>query len=124
MKLHLSSRTQENIFTAYGDGYVQVQNRTFTGNIIVSPDTLIDPWPAAGFDGLVPEDFDAVLALQPQVILLGTGRSLRFPHPRVLRSVMQAHVGLESMDTLAACRTYNILAGEGRKVVAALLFDK
>lgn len=122
MKLHLSSRTQENIFTAYGDGYVQVNTQTFTGPIIVAPQTLIDPWPVQGFDSLTADDFDAVLALQPQVILLGTGTSLRFPHPRVLRSVMQAQIGLESMDTLAACRTYNILAGEGRRVVAALLF--
>ena len=74
-----------------------------------------------GFDGLTAEDFSGLLASAPEIVLLGTGPTLRFPHPRLTRALTDARIGLEVMDTPAACRTFNILAAEGRKVLAALL---
>ena len=74
----------------------------------------------AGFDALVAEDFAAIAALAPEVALLGTGSALRFPHPRLTRALVDARIGLEVMDTAAACRTFNILAAEGRRVAAAV----
>jgi hypothetical protein len=73
-----------------------------------------------GFDSLRPEDFDALLDLRREIVLLGTGRRQRFPHPRLTMALARAGVGVEVMDTAAACRTYNILMSEGRRVLAAI----
>ena len=75
----------------------------------------------AGFDALAEADFAALLAHKPEVVLLGTGATLRFPHPRLLAPLTDARVGVEVMDTPAACRTFNILSGEGRRAIAALI---
>ena len=75
------------------------------------------------FDALSAEDFKPLAALGVEIVLLGTGRRQRFPHPRLTASLAQAKVGLEVMDTKAACRTYNILVAEARKVALALLFE-
>ena len=70
-----------------------------------------------------PAHFDVLVALQPQLVIFGSGARLRFPPPRLLAGLMAARIGVETMDTAAACRTYNVLLAEGRAVVAALLFD-
>jgi len=75
----------------------------------------------AGFDGLEEADFERLLSHKPEVVLFGTGPAIRFPHPRLTRALTDARIGLEVMDTPAACRTFNILAAEGRSVIAALL---
>jgi len=89
-------------------------------NLIVLPDRVL-PWRTAGFDALAVEDFAELAALDLEVVLLGTGARLRFPHPQVTRPLAAAGIGLEVMDMQAACRTYNILASEERRVAAALL---
>jgi uncharacterized protein len=81
----------------------------------------VEPWPTASFEALAEADFERLRALDPEVVLLGTGARQRFPHPRLARPLAEARIGLEVMNTPAACRTYNILMAEGRKVVAALL---
>jgi uncharacterized protein len=90
---------------------------------VVLPDSLIEPWDIAGFDALSRAHFEYLLSLQPEIVLLGTGTQLRFPAPALSRPLLAARIGLEVMDTRAACRTYNILMAEGRKVAAALLLD-
>ncbi len=85
------------------------------------PDAVIEGWAPAGFGALTERDFDALLANQPELVLLGTGERQQFPHPGLLRPLSAAHVGVEAMDTRAACRTFNILAAEGRRVAAALI---
>jgi uncharacterized protein len=121
LKLHASGQTSLNTFTGYGTGFVLVNDVRHEANLIVMPE-LLKPWDATGFAELEAGHFDAIAALQPEVVLLGTGDKLRFPHPRLTRSLAAAHIGIEVMDIQAACRTYNILMAEERKVAAALLF--
>ena len=121
MKLHASGPSSLNTFTGYGAGFVLVNNVRYEANLIVMPEHVL-PWSAAGFADLHEEDFSELAAMRPEVVLLGTGESLRFPHPRLTRIFAGARIGVEVMDIQAACRTYNILMSEERKVAAALLF--
>ncbi len=123
MKLHLSNTAGLNIFTAYGDGYVAINHQRHESNVIVLPESLYTDWTSARVDSLGEADMAKLLALGSEIVLLGTGSRLRFPPGALLRPFAPAGIGLEVMDLQAACRTYNILAAEGRKVAAALLFD-
>ena len=121
MKLHADPPTSLNTVTGYGPGFIEVNKSPHRGHLLLMPESPARPWPAAGFEALRPEDFEALLVLRPEVVLLGTGRQQRFPHPRLTSVLAQAGIGFESMDTAAACRTYNILMSEGRRVLAAFL---
>jgi uncharacterized protein len=123
LKLHLTGPRNLNVFTAYGDRYVVVNGRRIDTSVIVLPDRIVEDWAATAFDALAAAHMVTLAGLECEVVLLGTGRLLRFPRPELLRPLVQAGVGIEVMDVQAACRTYNILASESRKVAAALLFD-
>lgn len=123
VKLHLSNTDGLNIFTAYGEDYVAVNHEKHEKNLIVLPDSIITEWSTASIATLDEADMAKLLSLGTEIILLGTGNRLRFPSGALLRPFAPAGIGLEVMDMRAACRTYNILAAEGRKVAAALLFD-
>ena len=123
MKLHLSNTAGLNVFTAYGDDYVAVNHEKHSKNLILLPESIIPEWTAASIATLAESDMQQLLTLDTEIILLGTGSRLRFPAGPLLRPFAPAGIGLEVMDLQAACRTYNILAAEGRKVAAALLFD-
>lgn len=122
MKLHLSGTDGRYLFSGYGTDHVLVNDQRLDFGLIVSP-SLLDRESLAdvGFLTLEEKHFALLAALGPEIILLGTGASLRFPHPSLTRPLIEARIGLEVMDTGATCRTYNILAGEGRRVVAAIL---
>ncbi|MBI3370555.1 MAG: Mth938-like domain-containing protein [Betaproteobacteria bacterium] len=122
MKFNLDDSGGRNAFTGYAQGCVFVNGARHATNMIVMPERIL-PWSAAGFEQLTPEDFEALARLPLEVVLLGTGSRLRFPHPRLTQPLAAARIGLEVMDLHAACRTYNILMAESRKVAAALLFD-
>ena len=122
MKLHASGLTSLNTFTAYGSGFVMINNVRHEENLIVMPEAL-RPWAVQSFAALKAEDFNELAEMRPEVVLLGTGDKLRFPHPRLTQALSAARVGIEVMDMQAACRTYNILMAEERKVAAALLFS-
>lgn len=121
MKFELSGAPGLNTFTGYGEGYVLVNGERFEASLIVLA-TRIEPWPVMTVDELTEAHFEELAGIGAEVVLLGTGTSLRFPHPRLTRSLARAGIGLEIMDTQAACRTFNILVAEERKVAAALLF--
>ncbi len=121
MKLHLSGPSTRNTVTGYGPGYVAINGQRHERSLIVLPERLVLDWPAASFEALAAEHLAAVAALDPEIVLLGTGARLCFPRPELTRPLAQAGIGLEVMDTQAACRTYNILAAESRRVAAALL---
>ena len=123
MKLHLSNPAGLNLFTAYGDDYVAVNKEKHSKNLIVLPESIIFEWLTATPATLAGNDMAKLLELGSEIILLGTGRHQRFPPGALIRPFAPAGIGLEIMDLRAACRTYNILAAEGRKVAAALLFD-
>ena len=120
MKFHLSTATG-NVVTGTGPGWVRVGGVEYRENIVLTPESVVTGWAAGGFERLTEGDFEALLEARPELVLLGTGATLRFPHPRLSSALAAAGVGLEVMDTQAACRTYNILAAEGRSVTAALL---
>ena len=123
MKLHLAGSSGENLCTAYGDGFVAVNQRRIETCVVILPERLIEPWLVDSFAALAEMDFVFLAALPVEVVLLGTGKRLLFPHPRLAEPLRAARIGFEVMDTPAACRTYNILVGEGRRVAAALLLD-
>ncbi len=122
VKFHLSTGSG-NFFTGHGPGYVRLGIREYRENLIVTPEQIIPRWAGGGFDALTEADFAAIAALGPEVALLGTGTTMRFPPARFTRPLIEARIGLEVMDTTAACRTFNILAAEGRRVAVALLLD-
>ena len=121
MKLHATGPSGVNTITGYGEGYVMVNGERRVSSLVVLPDR-IEPWEAKTFDQLSAEDFTFLKSLQAEIVLLGTGARQRFPPPRLTAALAQAGIGLEVMDLQAACRTYNILVAEERKVAAALLF--
>ena len=121
MKLHASSPSALHTFSGYGEGYVTVNGQRHESNLIVTPEQLL-PWSATAFDALTEADFQGFLDLNLEILLLGTGPKQRFPHPRLTRALMEKRVGVEAMDIQAACRTYNILMSEERRVAAGLLF--
>ena len=121
LKLHLASPGDTKLFTAHGEGNVVVNGERFDRSIVVLAEEVRNDWSVGGFDGLEEAHFDYFLALKPDVLLLGTGVIQRFPHPRLYRALTDAGIGVECMDTPAACRTYNILAAESRRVIAAIL---
>jgi uncharacterized protein len=110
-----------NLFSGYGEGYVAVNGTRYTASLVVSGERLIADWPATSIQALTGDHLAAILELKPEVLLLGTGARFAFPDPAVMAPLYQAGIGVEVMDTPAACRTYNILLGEGRNVVAALV---
>ncbi len=120
MKLHEAKTAGSNLFTAYGAGYVEINGARHSGSLIVTADS-IQPWAPATFETLAEEHFAALLSLQPEVVIFGSGQRLRFPHPRLTAALANAGIGVEVMDSNAACRTYNILLAEDRQVIAVLL---
>ncbi len=121
MKLHLNNTVGLNAITGHGDGSVSVNHQPIYHALIVTPDKIIDPWQIADLSTLSVIDFAHLLDLKPELVIFGSGKTFRFPDPRIMAAFAQARTGFEVMDTAAACRTYNVLAGEGRNVAAALL---
>lgn len=124
MKLHISNTAGINLFTAYGEGYVAVNHEKHEQNLVLLPDSLLPGWSTATVETLTEADMQKLLGLGVEIVLLGTGNRLHFPAGALMRPFAPAGIGLEVMDLQAACRTYNILASEGRRVAAALLFDR
>jgi uncharacterized protein len=123
MKLHLDNPGSRNLVTGYGPGYVAINHRQYATSLILLPDRIVEPWGTSGFEALAEGDFEAIRALGPEILLLGTGERQRFPAPGLLRPLIEARIGYEVMDLPAACRTFNILMAEGRRVAAALLIE-
>lgn len=123
MKLHADKPQNLNTVTGYGPGYVEINAVRHERPILVMPEGDIVPWPVSRFEDLEPAHFEALLERKPEVVLLGTGDRLRFPHPRLTTALARQHIGVDAMDLQAACRTYNILMAEGRKVAAVLLVE-
>jgi len=122
MKLHLDSAASINLFTGHFERYVTLNHVRYDTHLIVTPARIIPGW-TAGFDALTADDLAVLVALAPEIVLLGTGRRQRFPAPALLRPLIEAGISVEPMDLPAACRTYNVLALENRAVAAALLLD-
>ncbi|MFO1321800.1 MAG: Mth938-like domain-containing protein [Burkholderiales bacterium] len=121
LKLHLDRFDGRNAFSGYGQGYVTLNGRQHHRSLVVFPDRIVDPWEVARAEELDEADL-SVLAGQPlEIALIGTGDRHHMIHPGRYRALSAARIGVEVMSTPAACRTYNILLAEGRKVAAALI---
>ncbi len=111
----------------YGPGWVGLGSNgvaeKIERSIVISSRGEKFDWYCARFEDLTENHFAQLAATQPELVIFGSGARLRFAPPALMRALMQHRIGIETMDTLAACRTYNILAGEGRRVVAALLIE-
>lgn len=121
MKIEREMGVGRLLIRSYAVGTIKINDTVYTSSLVLTPDEIEAHWPPNAFAELAPEHFNAIAARRPEVVVLGTGSRLRFPAPAVLAPLSRAGVGVEIMDTAAACRTYNILASDGRKVVAALL---
>jgi uncharacterized protein len=121
MKLHLTQAEGQNLITGYGEGWVEINRKRYEHSLIVLPKSLIEDWQVRDFEDLTIEHFQKLVALKPEVVLLGTGTKHRFIHPRLTAPLTALGISVECMDTAAACRTYNILMGEGRQVAAKLI---
>lgn len=112
---------------AYGPGWVGLGNQGVAEkigySIVIGSRGEKFAWDCASFEELSAAHFSRIAELAPELVIFGSGARLRFPPPAFLRDLMGRRIGVETMDTLAACRTYNILAGEGRHVIAALLIE-
>ena len=125
MKIELdNSADTRNKINAYSREQVTIANKIYNSSLLLSPDTVISDWPPQHFDELNTPHIEQILTLRPEIVLLGTGSSLIFPPEQLLQPLTERFIGIEIMDTGAACRSYNFLTGEGRHVVAALLMIK
>ncbi|MFA4969332.1 MAG: Mth938-like domain-containing protein [Sulfuritalea sp.] len=123
MKLHSTDTTGLLAITAYDAEAIAVNGRRLTKSFLLTPQRLIEDWPPTSVDSLTEADLGAVAELGCPIVLLGTGVRQRFPAPVLLRPLIGRRMGVEVMDTFAACRTYNILMAEGRDVAAALIIE-
>ena len=121
MKLQLENPPGTNLIRSYGPGQLRVGETMHSSSVIVTATTVIAPWRPATVPELTPADLEPLLGLGPEVVLLGTGARQQFPDMQVLRILHEQRIGVEVMDTAAACRTYNVLVTEGRNVAAALI---
>ena len=121
MKLHASTTKQYQTVTGYDDNGVEINAERFNFSLIVMPETPPRAWDVASFEALGAAHFVQIEADAPDVVILGTGERQRFVHPSLIKGLVERRIGVECMDSKAACRTYNILMGEGRKVTLALI---
>ncbi len=111
------------LIEAYASDHVRIEGQQYTRTLAVTVGQVLADWGPPSFDALAPSHLEALIELRPQIVVLGTGARQRFPDPSVYARLLEQGIGVEIMDTGAACRTYNILAGEGRRVVAALIAE-
>jgi len=120
MKLQPDKSSAQTI-TGYGEDWIAVDGQPVRHSLVISSDGTRRIWGSGQFSALTAEDFAQLAGFDAELVVFGSGARLRFPPAAWLVPLMARRIGLETMDTMAACRTYNILSGEGRRVVAALL---
>jgi uncharacterized protein len=112
-----------NAITAFAPGIVRINAQPYTASLVLPWCGEVRAWPCDAFEQLRAEHFEQLLPLAPELVIFGSGQRFRFAAPALLRALIERRIGVETMDTAAACRTYNVLAAEGRAVVAALLLE-
>ena len=122
MKLH-ADKPDRVAITGYGPGWIAVNGERHTTSLLIGANGTLQPWDCRTFAALTAEHFAGLADSNPELLIFGSGRLLRYPSPSVLRALLERGIGVETMDTGAACRTFNILAGEGRRVAAALILE-
>lgn len=121
MKFALADPSAGYTISNYSEAGIVIGPGIYRSSLIVMPDRIIAPWGAAALTALEASDFVLLEELKPDLVLLGTGERQQFPSPALYQNLIATGIGVEVMSTPAACRTYNILLTEGRRVAAALL---
>jgi uncharacterized protein len=122
MKLTLDANPAVNLIRSYSPAEIHVGDRVLHRSCIISPDAVIPDWRPATVEDLLESDLGPLLATKPEVVLLGTGATHRFAPPAIRAAFAKHRIAVETMDLGAACRTFNVLVQEARRVTAALLF--
>lgn len=123
MKLHMDNPGLNHRIRACTADSITIGETRYSTSLLVNSEILRPDWPPASIDELQAHHFDAIAELQPEVVLLGTGEHMGFPHPALMRQLYDQRIGVEVMTTPAACRTFNILLAEDRRVTAALMLN-
>lgn len=121
MKFQPDMLAGTNVVTRHDAHALWVGNTRHEGSLLVPWRGVVHPWRPTTPESLTAADFEALLALQPELVIFGSGPRLRFVAPALMQALFERRIGVETMDTAAACRTYNVLVSEGRSAVAALL---
>lgn len=121
MKFSEDKSTDSLIIRAYDAQGININGLILRNSLVVSKQQLLQNWPVTSVADLNESTLSALLVIQPEVILIGTGQTLQFPHPACYASLLNQGIGVEFMDSGAACRTYNILLGEARRVIAGII---
>jgi len=124
VKLQPDKQPSLNTVSAYGPNYIEINAQRYTNSLLLSPESPVVEWSCTRFEDIKTEDFEQIAKLEPAVVIFGSGERIRFPKPALIAPLIARNIGIETMDLQAACRTYNVLMAEGRKVVAALLIEK
>ncbi|WP_423934236.1 Mth938-like domain-containing protein [Comamonas sp. 23] len=109
--------------TGYGPGWLAVDQQSYAYSLVVGSNGTLQRWDCARFEDLGPAHFAQLAEADVETVIFGSGNRLRFPSPAWLAPLIAKRIGFETMDTPAACRTYNVLAGERRKVLLAVLLE-
>jgi len=112
-----------NLIQSYSSGELKLRDQTISSNVIISQDQIIANWNPPSISQLSIADFAPAMELKPDIILFGTGLRQEFPDLSLLTEIMRSGIAIEVMETNAACRTFNVLVGEYRAVVAALIVE-
>ncbi|MBL10188.1 MAG: hypothetical protein CL402_06685 [Acidiferrobacteraceae bacterium] len=123
MELKLQYDSTINYFQSYSSHAISIKDIEYQSSLIVTPRKIIADWGPTNIDFVSGDDIEKIVNLNPEVILIGTGKRLRFPKPEFYAEIAGKNVGIEFMDTLAACRTYNVLATESREVATGLILE-
>ena len=121
MKFAQDSQDEGYVITAYDDDSISINGKPFNDSLIVATTQLIEDWKLDNIELLQTDHIEQILSLKPELIIIGTGKNLVFPVVEVYSRIIESGIGVDFMDTRAACRTYNILMSEGRNVVAGLI---
>ncbi|MDL2337915.1 MAG: Mth938-like domain-containing protein [Pseudomonadota bacterium] len=121
--MHAERIEGTNAIARHGKDGVLVNGTQFTSSVVVPWTGLVTVWPVSRFDDLSADHFAVLAQHEPELVLFGSGARLRFPPTSLFRLLIERRIGFETMDTAAACRTYNVLLAEGRNVVVGLLFE-
>jgi uncharacterized protein len=115
--------TNPHSITAYGSGWVKVGGERIIGSVVIASNGARFAWNCVSFDSITSAHFEQLATLDTEIIIFGSGNRLRFPPAHLCRALFERQIGLETMDSQAACRTYSVLVAEGRKVAVALLLE-
>ena len=124
MKLQADLQPTLNTVSAYGVNFIEINAIRHESSIFLMPEGPVIEWPCGSFLELKPRDFELMADKKPALVILGSGKKIQFPRPELIAPLIQAKIGIETMDLQAACRTYNVLMAEGRNVLAALIIEK